>query len=118
MAAVKTNVDAVKLVLRDNIDVALQNCVRLVAIEMQAEELQQQAAVFERGTKTLKNKMWWKNMKMKIVIGVLILCVLGIIIGVAVGLNAKSTTSPPTVSNTAPAAGPPPSSSTPPPNSS
>ena len=46
------------------------------------EELQQQAGVFKRNATDLKNKMWWKNMKMKLIIGFIVLAILGIIIGV------------------------------------
>ena len=63
LASVTRKVESVKLVMQDNIDVALQNTVKLESIEKQAEELQQQAGVFKRNANELKNKMWWKNMK-------------------------------------------------------
>jgi hypothetical protein len=82
-------VDSVKLVMQENVDLALQNCVKLENIERAAEELQQQAGVFKRNANELKNKMWWKNMKMKLIIGFIILAILGIIIGVAVAMTSK-----------------------------
>ena len=63
---------------------ALQNCVKLENIEKQAEELQQQAGVFKRNATDLKNKMWWKNMKMKLILAFIFLSILAIIIGVCV----------------------------------
>jgi hypothetical protein len=80
LASVTRKVESVKLVMQENIDVALQNCVKLESIEKQAEELQQQAGVFKRNANELKNKMWWKNMKMKLIIGGTIAVVLTIII--------------------------------------
>lgn len=65
LAAVSKKVDSVKLVMQENVDMALQNCVKLENIERQAEELQQQAGVFKRNANELKNKMWWKNMKVR-----------------------------------------------------
>lgn len=84
LAALAKKVDSVKLTMQENIDVALQNCVKLESIEAQAEELQQQAGVFKKSANELKNKMWWKNMKMWLIIGFIVLVILGIIIGVAV----------------------------------
>ena len=75
-------VDTVKLVMQENVDLALQNCVKLESIEKQAEELQQQAGVFKRSAHDLKKKMWWKDMKMKLIIGFIVIAILGIIIGV------------------------------------
>lgn len=66
LSAVQKKVDAVKLVMQENVDIALQNCVKLERIEQQAEELQQQAGVFKRNANDLKKKMWWKNMKVYI----------------------------------------------------
>ena len=57
LAAVAKKVDTVKLVMQENVDIALQNCVKLESIERAAEELQQQAGVFKRNANELKNKM-------------------------------------------------------------
>jgi uncharacterized membrane protein len=106
LASVTKKVDAVKLVMQDNVDMALQNCVKLEAVEkvrlvyihhglqhtlyvyispyylQQAEELQQQAGVFKRSAHDLKKKMWWQNMKMKLIIAAIVIVILAIIIGV------------------------------------
>jgi hypothetical protein len=51
------------------------------------EELQQQAGVFKKNANELKNKMWWKNMKMRLIIATIVLVILGIIIGIAVAMS-------------------------------
>lgn len=81
LAALTKKVETVKLTMQENIDVALQNCVKLESIEEAAglnfslrklgattdayfiEDLQQQAGVFKKNATELKNKMWWKNVK-------------------------------------------------------
>lgn len=93
LAAVTRKVDAVKLVMQENINVALQNCVKLESIEATSEELQQQAGIFKKNATDLRNKMWWKNMRMKLIIGFLILAILGIIIGVAVYYSKQNQSS-------------------------
>ena len=75
--------------MQDNVNIALQNCVKLESIEAAAEELQQQAGVFKRSANELKNKMWWKNMKMKLIIGFIVVAILAIIIGVSVSYAQK-----------------------------
>ena len=84
LAAVAKKVENVKVVMQDNVDVALQNCVKLENIEKQAEELQQQAGVFKKNANELKNKMRCKEIKLKLCIAFIILSVLGAIIGVIV----------------------------------
>jgi len=90
LAAVQKKVDTVKLVMQENVDIALQNCVKLESIERAAEELQQQAGVFKRNANELKKKMWWKNIKMKLIIGAIILIILGIIIAVIAVMVGKT----------------------------
>ena len=63
LASVSLKVDSVKLVMQDNVDMALKNCVKLESIEQAAEQLQQQAGVFKRNAHELKKRMWWKNLK-------------------------------------------------------
>eukprot|EP01038_Epipyxis_sp_PR26KG_P009136 gene9136-12322_t len=89
LAAVAKKVETVKLVMQENVDIALQNCVKLETIERAAEELQQQAGVFKRNANELKNKMWWKNIKMKLIIAAIILVILGIIIAIIVVMTKK-----------------------------
>eukprot|EP00286_Rhodomonas_abbreviata_P002507 CAMPEP_0181346076 /NCGR_PEP_ID=MMETSP1101-20121128/33121_1 /TAXON_ID=46948 /ORGANISM="Rhodomonas abbreviata, Strain Caron Lab Isolate" /LENGTH=222 /DNA_ID=CAMNT_0023458137 /DNA_START=38 /DNA_END=706 /DNA_ORIENTATION=- len=79
LASLERKVDTVKLVMQENVDAALQNCVKLESIEKAAEELQQQAGVFKRNANELKNKMWWKNMKMRLIIAAVIIVILGVI---------------------------------------
>lgn len=79
LASVTLKVDSVKLVMQDNVDLALQNCVKLESIEKAAEDLQQQAGVFKRNAHELKKRMWWKNLKMKLILGGVIIIIIGII---------------------------------------
>jgi hypothetical protein len=95
LAAVTKKVDAVKLVMQDNINIALQNCVKLESIEATSEELQQQAGIFKKNAKDLRDKMWWKNMKMKLIIAFIVIAILAIIIGVSVAYSQGSATSKP-----------------------
>jgi hypothetical protein len=65
LAATFAKVQSVKLVMQDNVDLALQNCVKLESIERAAEDLQQQAGFFKRDAKELRKRMWWKNCKVR-----------------------------------------------------
>lgn len=82
LASVSRKVDTVKLVMQENVDLALKNCVKLESIERAADDLQQQAGVFKRSAHDLKKKMWWKNIKMYLIIGFIVLAIVGIIAGV------------------------------------
>src|SRR5690554_5417427 len=91
LAAVTAKVDSVKLVMQENVDIALQNCVKLESIEKAAEELQQQAGVFKRNAHDLRKKMWWKNLKMKLLLAFVIIAILtAIIVPVAIFLDNQS----------------------------
>ncbi|KAI9276248.1 hypothetical protein BY458DRAFT_506093 [Sporodiniella umbellata] len=45
------------------------------------EDLQATAGHFRRGANQVRKRMWWKDLKWKIIIAVTILAILGIIIG-------------------------------------
>ena len=61
---VTNKVEDIKLVMHENIEKAAQNCIKLESIDKKAEELMVDAGVFQNNARKLKQKMWWKNMKM------------------------------------------------------
>ncbi len=87
---VKAKVENTKSVMHENITKALENQVRLESIELESQELMQSAGIFSEKSKQLKNKMWWKNMRMKIMVGAFVLVVIGLIIGIAVGVSKSN----------------------------
>eukprot|EP01038_Epipyxis_sp_PR26KG_P008946 gene8946-12063_t len=89
LANVTNKVESVKLVMQENIQATLANLEKLENIEKKTEDLQAQASVFKNSATDLKNKMWWKNIKMKLIIAIVILAILGIIIGIIVGMSKK-----------------------------
>lgn len=78
----QNKLDEVKSVMHQNIELALQNCVKLEDLELRAQELQQNAGIFKRKAGDLKTKMWWKNIRMKVYLALIILAILGIITGI------------------------------------
>jgi len=76
---VNQQLDKVKVIMHDNIDIALQNCAKLENMEIKSEELLQQAGVFKTQTKELTNKLWWKNMRGKLILSFIVFTIFGII---------------------------------------
>lgn len=87
LTKVQQKIESVKTVMQNNIDIAMQNCVKLEEMEKQTDELQHLAGVFKISSVQLKNKLWWKNMRMRIIIGVIVLIIIGIIVGVVVAMS-------------------------------
>lgn len=61
-------INQVKYIMHENISQSLENTVKLETIEIKSEELMQNASIFKNSAKELKNKMWWKNFKIKLII--------------------------------------------------
>ena len=76
VAAVNRKIDSVKLVMLDNIGEALKNTEKIDLLNEQAQELSKQSGVFRDGAKDLKNKMWWKNMKVMIILFIINIAIL------------------------------------------
>jgi hypothetical protein len=80
LVQITNKVNNVKEVMHENISQSMDNIVKLETIELKSEELQQQAGIFKLSTRELKNKMWWKNFKIKLIIFSVIAIILGIIV--------------------------------------
>ena len=80
LSSTLAKVDAVKLQMQDNIQQALENCLKLEKISKDAEDLQASAGLFRSQAKNLKDVMWWKNLKMKLMIACIVITILLVII--------------------------------------
>lgn len=84
LTGLQNKVDNVKTIMHTNINNALINIDKLESIENKSKELEINSIIFKKNTKELKNKMWWKNIKMKLIIGTTITIIIGIIITICV----------------------------------
>ncbi|KAF2348414.1 Synaptobrevin [Trinorchestia longiramus] len=63
MQQTQAQVDSVVDIMKANVEKVLERDQKLSALDERADALQQGAAQFEQQAGALKNKMWWKNMK-------------------------------------------------------
>jgi len=63
-------------IMRENINQVAQRGERLDALQDKTENLSVSAQGFRRGANRVRKQMWWKDMKMKIIIGAVILIIL------------------------------------------
>ena len=80
LARVQSKLDQATDTMRENIHIALKNTEQLENIEEQSEALEKKSAEFQRNATALKNKMWWKACKTKLIIAAIIVVILIIII--------------------------------------
>lgn len=91
LSVVTNKVEDVKIIMHENIERAAQNCVKLETMDKKAEELMIDAGVFQTNARKLKNKMWWKNVKMwGIVLGIISIVII-IIVCVIYSYSSNST---------------------------
>lgn len=68
----QAQVDEVVDIMRTNVEKVLERDQKLSDLNQRADELQSGANQFEQQAKRLKRKLWWKNLKMWIIIGVVV----------------------------------------------
>ncbi|XP_063059321.1 vesicle-associated membrane protein 2 [Engraulis encrasicolus] len=76
----QAQVDEVVDIMRVNVDKVLERDQKLSELDDRADALQAGASQFETSAAKLKNKYWWKNAKMMIILGVIGVIVLIVII--------------------------------------
>ena len=80
LSKVNNQIEDVQVQLKDNLTQAVRNQGDLETMEMNSNKMREGAASFEKGSKDLKSIMYWRNMKLNIFIGVLVICVIVILI--------------------------------------
>ena len=75
--------------MHENISQSMENLVKLDSIELQSQDLAMSAGIFKHSAKELKNKMWWKNIKMKLILFGIFSIILTIIIVICVEMSKQ-----------------------------
>ena len=66
--------------MRSNVNKVLERDVKLGELDARAENLEAASNSFATSAKRVRKKMWWENLKMKLIIGGVLLAILIIII--------------------------------------
>ena len=69
ISTVQKKIEDIKINMHTNISDLFENTTKLEHIEESANELKHLTIIFNNNAKKLKNKMWWKNMKLYLIIG-------------------------------------------------
>ena len=86
---IQNNIDDTTGLMRENIDKLLQRGDNIDNLRDKTEDLQKGSKDFYITTRTVKRQMWWKNMKMKLIIAGIILFVIAMI-AIAIAVAVKT----------------------------
>ncbi|KAJ8408642.1 hypothetical protein AAFF_G00252770 [Aldrovandia affinis] len=88
---VQQTVDEVTVIMHDNLNKAEERSEKMTDLEGRAELLRQKSKKFNKNTTKVKQKMWWENFRMKVLLGAIaVLLVLAVIIIVAVASSGPA----------------------------
>ena len=90
LSEVMNQVDNIKGVMHNNIQVVLSNTEKMEVVEQKSNDLSEQAKVFRNSGRKLRREMWWKNVKLTIALGICALLVLIIILAMAGAFKKSS----------------------------
>ncbi|KAJ3569820.1 hypothetical protein NP233_g4797 [Leucocoprinus birnbaumii] len=79
-AAIQAQIDDTVGIMRDNITKVAERGERLDSLQDKTDNLAVSAQGFRRGANRVRKNMWWKDMKMRIIIGVAIAVIIVIIV--------------------------------------
>jgi vesicle-associated membrane protein 4 len=80
---VQSEVDEVVGIMQGNIHKVMQRGEQIDSLQTKTEDLQSSSLQFKRGANQVRKEMWWKDMKLKLIIGGVVGVILVIIIVVA-----------------------------------
>ncbi|KAF8483572.1 synaptobrevin-like protein [Russula ochroleuca] len=79
-AHIQAQIDDTVNIMRDNITKVVERQERLDSLQDKTDNLAVSAQGFRRNANRVRKNMWWKDMKMRLIIGVAIAVIIGIII--------------------------------------
>lgn len=90
LSEVMSQVDTVKGVMHNNIQVVLANTEKMEVVEQKTNDLNEQAKVFRNTGRKLRKEMWWKNVRLTLAIGVCAILVILVILAISGAFSKKS----------------------------
>eukprot|EP01110_Echinostelium_bisporum_P006365 TRINITY_DN255_c2_g3_i1.p1 TRINITY_DN255_c2_g3~~TRINITY_DN255_c2_g3_i1.p1 ORF type:complete len:105 (-),score=23.74 TRINITY_DN255_c2_g3_i1:53-367(-) len=78
--AVQAQVDEVKDIMHNNIDIMIKNHEKVENLQDKTEQMSSNAKQFKKQAAAVHRHMWWRNCKLQIIIAVIIIAVLLVII--------------------------------------
>merc|ERR1719204_2249034 len=85
LAEINETMDQVKQTMYTNIDKVLQRGEKIELLVDKSDNLNAHANQFKSRAKTLKNRLWWQNVKMMIIIFLVVVMVIYVIAAMACG---------------------------------
>ncbi|KAF5381617.1 hypothetical protein D9615_005409 [Tricholomella constricta] len=79
-AAIQAQIDDTVGIMRENITKVAERGERLDSLQDKTDNLAVSAQGFRRGANRVRKNMWWKDMKMRIIIGVAVAVIIVIIV--------------------------------------
>ncbi|KAJ3022279.1 SNAP receptor, synaptobrevin [Thoreauomyces humboldtii] len=86
---VQNQIDDVVGIMQDNINKVMQRGEQLDTLQDKTESLQDSSLQFKRGANNVRKAMWWKDMKLKIIIATIVLLIIIIIVATVVAEKKK-----------------------------
>jgi len=77
-------VDKVKDIMTTNVQNISKNLDSVEMLETKTSQMRDSSKTFSNNSRILQRKMWWKNIKLQIIIGAIVVLILAIIITIIV----------------------------------
>ncbi|KAK0046013.1 vesicle-associated membrane protein 7, partial [Biomphalaria pfeifferi] len=85
VSKVQTQVDELKCIMVKNIDHLAERGEKLELLVDKTEDLSANAVTFKKTSRNLARSLWWKNVKLLIIIGIVIIVIIYFIVSAACG---------------------------------
>ncbi|KAJ1505186.1 hypothetical protein HMI56_001256 [Coelomomyces lativittatus] len=75
-ADIQNKVNEVVGIMQTNIDKVMERGERLDTLQTKTESLNNSAGQFRRGATQVSRKLWWQNMRLKVIIALIVIAIL------------------------------------------
>ncbi|KAJ3083389.1 hypothetical protein HDU99_010254 [Rhizoclosmatium hyalinum] len=78
-AAIQNEVNEVIGVMQNNIEKAVKRGENLESLQNKTSDLRDGAVKFKKGAVKIQNEMWWKNLKLQLIIAAIVISIVGVV---------------------------------------